>query len=571
MKKSFYLLMMLLGLVVVSCTPLDDIHDEIDNELDSKLAVAQADYVLTEDDYDDLDQSFPNFSSLDDAKTLIPILLSDLYPTYGAGSIINVGFDLYNPLRVNSYEVTSSDYAMIDLSVEYFSGNGEIMDFLEAKYPQAKEGEYVKLTYNILAEEIAYTLSDDDFDFIGDELASEYPTPASSAAQYGNFDRRDDRDAYWNNTMILEALGAVISEEFGDVKGQKYNVTYDIYDGSPGTESMTIQFDGNAYIEVGGTAYELTNDDFDAIGVEFATAYPGPASNAAQYNSFDVRSTSDNYWSDDMLLEAFNFILKQEFSAAADGDKFILTYDIYSGTPGTAVVNLIKDGDDYVIDTEASVSTIQESKVYAYTNDDWDEPYMLPENSYTEEFGQRYSNFDDEEEALMKIGIFLGREFPYAQEGEYKAVGYKFYDGEGTDTEYVNYVFKNGKWMAIPSVTSETLQFGYENGVWVPDNTIKYKLVKADYGIIADALSGMTGFETQIASMERYSNFDRRPGASAYWSDEMIFTAMTAFLNEIVPGAAEGQKYVLTFDIYNGSNTTEEIKLIKENGEWVRF
>ena len=54
MKKSFNLLLMLLGLVVVSCNPMDDIHDEIDAELDNQLAVAEADYVLTEDDYDDL-------------------------------------------------------------------------------------------------------------------------------------------------------------------------------------------------------------------------------------------------------------------------------------------------------------------------------------------------------------------------------------------------------------------------------------------------------------------------------------------------------------------------------------
>ena len=569
MKKSFNLLMLLLGLVVVSCNPLDDIHDEIDNELDNQLAVAEADYVLTEDDYDDLGQNFPNFGSEDDARTLIPTLLSDLYPTYGSGSIINVGFDLYNPLRVNSYAVTSSDYAMVDLTVDYFTDRDEIIDFLDAKYPQVQEGEYVELTYNILAEEIAYSLSADDFDVIGDELGDLYPDPASSAAQYSNFDRRDDRDAYWSNDMIVEALGAVISEEFGDVAGQKYNVSYAIYDGSSGTESMTVQFDGNTYVAVGGMAYDFSDGDYDAVGAEFADTYPGPAGNAAQFGSFDVRSTSDNYWSEDMLLEAINFILKTEYPDAAAGSKFVVSYKIYNGSVGSAITNVVLSGDDYVIDADASVSTIEETTVFAYTNGDWDEPYMLPANSYTEEFGQRFGNFGDEEEALMKIGIFLGREFPYAQEGEYKAVGYRFYNGDATVTEYVNYVFSNGNWNAIPTVTSETLQFGFEDGMWVPDNTIKYTLAGADYGIIADALAGMDGFSTQISSMERYSNFDRRPGASAYWNDEMIVTAMQAFLNEIAPGAAEGQKYVLTFDIYNGTNTTESLSLIKENGEWV--
>ena len=569
MKKSFNLLLLLLGLVVVSCNPMDDIHDEIDNELDNQLAVAEADYVLTEDDYEDLGQSFPNFSSVEDARTLIPSLLSDLYPTYGAGSIINVGFDLYDPLTVTDYEVMASDYAMIELSNNYFSGRGEITDFLEAKYPQAEEGEYVRLTYSILADEKSYALNDDDYDFVGEEFGDTYPGPAGNAAQFGSFDVRESSDNYWSNDMLIEALGAVISENYGTVTGQKYNVSYEVYSGSVEERSMTIQFDGNTYISVGGVAYELTDADYDAIGEEFADAYAGPAGNAARFGSFDVRSSSDNYWSEDMLLEALNFIVMTAYPDAEEGDQFAVSYAIYNGSVSTQVTNLILSGDEYVIDPSASVSTIEETNTFAFTNGEWDDPYMLPENSYTEEFGQSFSNFGDEEEALSKIAIFLGREFPYANEGEYKAVAYQFYNGEETVTEYANFVFEGGDWNAIQSVISDSLQFGYEDGMWVPDNTINYMLGGADYAIIADELAGMEGFATQIASMERYSNFDRRPGASAYWDDDMILTAMVALLNEIAANAAEGQKYVLTFDIYNGSNTTESLSLIKENGEWV--
>ncbi|APU67971.1 hypothetical protein [Christiangramia flava] len=572
MKKTFYYLTMLLGVMAfVGCNPMEDIHDEIDAELDGQLAVADADYTLTEDDYEELGQNFPNFSSLDDAKELIPTLLSDLYPTYGAGSQLNVSFDLYDPLRVEEYTVTSSDYASIDLSNGYFSGMGEIADFLDAKYPQAEEGAYVKLTYMILAEEKSYTLTDADFDLIGEELADEYPDAASSAAQYGNFDRRSDRDAYWSNEMIVKALAIVISEEFGDVKGQKYNVTYDIYDGSSGTESMTVQFDGNAYIAVGGTSYEFDSpEDYDFIGAEFAEAYPGPAGNVAQYHSFDIRSTSANYWSDAMLLEAFNALLMEKYPDATEGTQFEVSYATYSGSVSTNVISLILQGDAYVVDTNASVSTIEETKVFAYTNGSWDEPFMIPDSAYTEEFGQSYSNFDDEDEAFAKIATYLKLNFPYAEEGEMKAVAYKFYDG-GTTTEYANFLFENGSWSVIPSVVTETLKFGYQDGMWVPDNTIKYALGGTDYGIIADALAGNADYATAVASMERYNNFDRRPGASAYWSDEMILEAMNALLDEIAGGAAEGQKYLLTYDIYNGSNTTEDIYLIKQGGEWVLF
>ena len=570
MKNRFQYLMILLGLLIVGCEPMEDIHDEIDAELENRLAVAEADYTLTEDDYDDLELGFPNFNNEDQARELIPVLLSDKYPTYGEGSQINVGFDLYDPLRVEEYTLVDADYELAGLSESYFTGMGEIEDFLDAKYEQAMEGDYVEITYMILAEEIAYSLNADDFDLIGEELADAYPDPASSAAQYSNFDRRSDRDAYWSNDMIAEAIGAVISENFGDVAGQKYNVSYAIYDGSSGTESMTVQFDGNEYVAVGGTNYEFSDADYDMVGDEFADDYPGPAGNAAQFGSFDVRSTSDNYWNDAMLLEAINFILMEQFPAAAEGDKFAVTYLIYNGSVTTNIKNVVLEDGTFVIDEEASVSTIEETTVFAYTNDSWSEPFVIPSEAYTEEFGQRFSNFGDEEEALTTIATYLGLQFPYSQEGDFKAVSYQFYNGEATVTEYANFMYSNGAWMAIPDVISSTLQFGYEDGMWVPDNTINYLLGSADYSIIADALAGNADYATAVASMERYGNFDRRPGASAYWSDEMVLEAMVALLNEIAPNAEVGQKYVLTFDIYNGSNTTESIRLIKnEAGEWV--
>jgi hypothetical protein len=568
MKKFFNLLSMFLALVIVSCNPMEDIHDEIDAELDSQLAVAEADYVLTEDDYEELGQSFPNFSSLEDARTLIPALLSDLYPTYGAGSILNVGFDLYDPLRVTDYEMTASDYALIELDNEYFTGMGEITDFLEAKYPQAEEGSYVRLTYDITADEIVYELDADDYDLIGEELEDVYPDPAPNAAQYNTFEIREDRDSYWSMDMIIEALGVVIEENYGAVAGQLYNITYATYNGSRAEETIKLRFDGNTFAAVDtGVSYELDSDDYQYIAAELSEEYPEATASMAEYGNFEKRTSV--YWEDEMIEEALNILLMREYPDAEDGDMFEVTYDVYDGEDKTETMSMIKSGDEFVINEGASVSTIEATNVFAFTNGDWNEPYMLPADSYTEEFGQSFSNFGDEEEALTKIAIFLGREFPYAEEGEFKAVAYRFYNGEATVTEYANFVLEGGEWSAIPSVISDSLQFGYEDGMWVPDNTINYSLGAADYAIIADALSGNDELSTQIASMERYSNFDRRPGASAYWDDDAILLAMQSLLNEIAPNAEEGQKYVLTFDIYNGSNTTESLSLIKEGGEWV--
>jgi len=565
MKNTFYLLMLFIGVAITGCEPMEDIHNDIDEKISN--VEGSMDYTLQEEDYtDNLGLSFTSFDSEDDARELIPALLSDLYPALGKNSSVNVTFNVYDPIRVEEYVVTATDYEAVGLTENYFSGMVDIVDFLEFQFPQAEEGDYVELTYNTLADEEVYMLTDADFSLIGDEFEDDYPNPASSAGEYGNFERRETNDAYWSNEMILEAINEVLLENIDGVEGQKYNVSYDIYNGSAGTESMTVQFNGNAYVAVGGTPYELTTDDYDLAGAELAEAYPDPAGNAAQYHSFAIDEDSDDYWSMDMILEAFNIVLKENFPDAVDGDKFEVSYDVYSGGVSTKLQAVILQDGTYVIDESAAVSTIEETKVFAFTNNSWNTPLILEEEDYAE-MGQSYPNFDDEDEAIYKLAIFLENRFPYAQDGDFVALGYDFYSGE-TTREYANFVFEDGEFIYIPSVVESSLQFGNDGTQWVPDNTIRYSLSGADYGIIASALEDDYG--NPVESMENYSNFDRREGNSAYWSDEMLLEAMQALLNEIAPNAEVGQQYVLTFDIYNGTNTTESLSLIKdESGTWV--
>jgi hypothetical protein len=566
--------MTFVGLALTGCEPMEEIHNEIDAELDNQLAVADADYVLTEDDYEDLGQSFPNFSSVADARTLIPSLLSDLYPTYGAGSIINVEFDLYDPIRVEDYTVTDEDYNNFGLSNNYFTSASIVGDFLEGKFDTAEEGSYVEVTYDVVATDIEYELTDDDFALIGEQLGDVYPDPASSAAQFENFDRRETRDAYWSDDMIYEAVEIVLLDQLNGVAGQTYKVSYPIYTGSSGEESVTVVFDGNSYSEFmttpPGEDYEVSETDIDLIvtGLSDDSEFDDAVSNLDRFGNFNRQLGSDSYWSDSMLAEAFTIALNANFPDAEDGKVYIVQYSFFDGSGGTGSLAVVKNGDVYEIAT--TVSTISETTVFAYTNGYWNQPLSLEGVDYTE-MGQSFPNFSDNEEALYKIGIFLGLEFPYAEAGDMMAVEYNFYGGSdvGTYKRYANFVFEDRQWNAVPSVISNSLQFGYEDGMWVPDNTINRILSGDDYSIIAGELSSNADLSTQISSMERYSNFDRRPGASAYWSDANILLAMQTLLEEIAPNAEEGQKYVLTFDIYNGSNTTESLSLIKENGEWV--
>lgn len=564
MKKLVYLFIIFIGLAITSCEPMEDIHEEIDAEL-TEGVVGSVDYVLTEENYEDLDLPFGSFDSAEDAGALIPALLTSEFPVWGSGSLVNVSYNLYDPIRVEEYTVTSSDYNAMNLPGDYFSNTSEIVDFLETQYPQAENGEYVELTYSTIADEIQYEINADDFDLIGDELGVEYPTPASSAANFSNFDRREGNAAYWSNEMILEAINVVLPDNFDGVEGQTYRISYSIYDGSPGTENMTVLFNGNAYVAIGGSSYEISAADFDFIGEELGDIYPTPASSAAQYSNFDRRDSNNAYWSEEMILEALNILLAENNPGAVEGDRFEVSYAIYDGAAGTEMMAVILQNGAYVVDEEAVVSTIEETTVYAYANGDWDVPFNLEAEDYTE-MGQSYPNFDNEDEAIYKLEIFLGSEFPYAEEGDFVALAYDFFSG-GTSTRYANFIFENGDWNYIPSTIEQTIQFGHNGETWEPDNTISRTLSAADFEFIGDALIDV--YPGPADSAGYYGNFDRRSGNENYWSEEMLLEAFNLFLDELDPNAEEGQRYVLSYAVYTGSAGTESMSLVKEGGEWI--
>jgi len=565
MKKLLILFLGVVALMSVSCEPMDDIYDNIDTSIKVE---GTADLVLSEDDYSTLNVTDNKFSTLDEAKALIPALLKQKYPAFTEKSLATVYFNVNNPTSVEEYTVVAADYSASGLSNEYATGMSDVEMLLETKFPEAAVGDFVKLTYSIIADEILYTLVDpDDFLLIQEKLGAKYPDPTYSAANYGNIERRDSKDAYWTDDMILEALNVVLSDRYDDVEGQKYNVSYAIYDGNAGSESMTVQFDGNAYIAVGGMAYEITSDDYSYIGTELGDTYPGPAGNAAQYKSFDIRTSGDNIWSEDMITEAVNAVLMSHYPDAENGAKFEITYTSYNGSATAVVVQsyILTDG-SYVVDNNASVSTIETTQVYSFANGSWFQPLTLDAEDYTA-MGQSHPNFDNVDELAHKIAILLNNKYPYAEAGDYKAVSYAFYtSGSGTATRYSNFVFQNESFKYISDVKETSLQFGYDGVDWVPDNTIQYSFITADYSLIASELLG--AYPAQAGNLESYGNFNRG-GGSTSWDDDMMLEGINIVLDNVNPNAEVGQKYIISYVIYAGGYSTESVSVIKtEEGSW---
>ena len=156
MKKIIYLLT-IVGLLFTGCDPIEDINNEIDGR--DNPVVGSADYTLTDEDYEELELGFGSFSSIDDAKTMLPPFLADKYTFWGEGSAVNVGFNLYQGSAdgvsdytgSDVYSLTNADYAATGSDAFGFYPNvnptDEIPAILATQIVGATDGQIVLATY----------------------------------------------------------------------------------------------------------------------------------------------------------------------------------------------------------------------------------------------------------------------------------------------------------------------------------------------------------------------------------------------------------------------------------------
>ena len=375
MKKIIFYLM-ILGIAVTGCNPLDDIYDDID--ANESVIVGDVVYTLTEDDYDALEKSFGNFDDEEEAKVLIPGLLDEKYPVWGLGSSAVVTFDLYAPKREERslirYTVTIEDYDANPETERFnnFDDEDQIIDFLNVKYPSPADRTLVSLTYaffdggvNTLNNGFLYI--NDGWEMILGFTDDEYEAMGEG---FPNFSSEDEAIA--KIPIFLKDKFKFETKEAGDIEAIMYKlfttdvddldgdgrvddrttysyVKYFVFDGANWSEyndviSSTIQFghDGSTWVPDNTIKYALTTDDVAFISNALIETYPGPADNVGFFGSFDRRSGSGNFWNDDMLLEAFNLLLDNNNPSAEEGQKYVLTFVVFTGSVGTETKSVIK-------------------------------------------------------------------------------------------------------------------------------------------------------------------------------------------------------------------------------------
>ncbi|MDY0781329.1 hypothetical protein [Tenacibaculum sp. IB213877] len=347
---------------------------------------------------------------------------------------------------------------------------------------------------------------------------------------------------------------------------------------------------------VGSFEYKLTDDDYEALELNYG-----------------------NFNSEDDAKEILPEFLLEKYSLYGEGSDATITFNIYEPkfTERSLKVYEVTDQDytdnghtygnfDSFTDIssfldvkypdaphrmlvsltykyyDGSVSTLENG--FIKINDTWEMVSGITDDEYFA-MGESYTNFSDEDEALVKIPVYLNDKFKYEpkEDGDIEGVMYKLYvkdtedideDGSVDDNAVYSFiayfVYDGMNWSQYTNEVEGAVKFAHNGTTWVPDNTIRHTLSGADFAFIGDAFANESGYEDAASSAARYGNFDRRDGEAAYWSDEMILNAISKLIDESLnPSAEEGQKYVITYAIYDGNSGEEVISIIKENGLWI--
>ncbi len=539
--KKIFLLLTVFSLVFASCDPLGDINDEIDAEANNAI-VGSVDYTLVSDDYDGLGLEKSYFNDLATAKTMIPNFLADKYPVWGDKSSVLVGYELKagtdieevaNFTTAGRYTLANADYPDAINNAIGFYENENPKDFIPAilanSIASPTEGQIIRTKHKqYVGTTVLGTASFVEYAFAGslegwaitDVVGAQGWTSESGYVQGNGYAGGRHANEDWLISPEID-LAAVTSAKFQINQAIKYASDFSL---------LKILVSKN-----------YTGDQTTATWDEITLATGPNAGNSAM-------TLSEDYDFSAYDGETIHIAFKYESTATDAGRWRIESLKLKApGVEGT---------------------TVTREAFYMYSSGNWDlvdKAFYLNAEDYDsmgESSGQpgRYNNFSSSTPPNNYIPTFLSSKFPFAQEEDNIFIYYKYYES-GTSVKGNKFTFTNGMW--TPHQTK--LQFGYEVNKWVPDNTIKHTLTRganSDYDYLASVLTG-TEYAGLIGNLSNYDDFDYN------WSEDQILYSLGLLADHINPSAAEGQKYLFSYIVYDSGEQERSKWIKKEGGNWV--
>ena len=192
------------------------------------------------------------------------------------------------------------------------------------------------------------------------------------------------------------------------------------------------------------------------------------------------------------------------------------------------------------------------AEVVGYTSD----AVEVTDEIYEATGNGQYKNFYRVENALEDLT-------DYALEQGVAPITYAAEVYQNFLDEYVVYIYNGNNWEIRQSVIEVSEELNYSlneeditQSYWWADPAVKITLSAADYD------------SNDLTS--RYNNFDLRSGQTP-GTDRARLVEMIGEMLDTNYDAMEDQQYLVTYAYYDGSNGTEQIRLIKEDGIWYEY
>lgn len=545
--KRILIFLTVLGVAFTGCNPNEDIYKVIDAQ--ENAIAGEASYTLTSEDYDELELNFGSFSSEDDAKSMLPSFLEGLFPTWGNGSAVTVGYKLYigNAEGVSDYsgadiyQLSNADYALTGSDAFGFypnvDANDEIPAVLDAAITGAADGDIILAKYEQYFEDPE----------VG--LANVYQ--ASFPANFGDFENIDVLGAEGWTSQSGYAQGSGFNG--GALANEDWLISPEI----DLTGITNLKFQINQEIDFLGdpSLFDvLISTDYTTGGDPMAATWTAVSFDKTMFGSMSLSEDIDFPYGGATIHVALKYSSTDSDSPRWRVESFAIKTIGVTGSTDRKGTHFVYDGGEWEV----------ADGVYFLSTSDFD--------SMGEEFGQpgRFNNFGSSTPAEDYLPTFLSLTAPWAygqEEDEIIMVYDYFSSSSGAQIRGNRYTFTNGAWEPHVSTIDTSLQFGHDGNTWVPDNTIRYTFTGADVQFISNEFIEI--YPGPADNVGFFGSFDRRSGSSNFWSDEMLLEAFNALLESGGFVTDNEQKYVLTFVIYNGSTTNETKSVIKLDGEWV--
>ncbi len=590
--KKIFLLLTVFSMVFASCEPLEDIHNAIDAK--ETVIVGDANYTLTDDDYSDLGLNYGSFSSIDDVKTDIPPFLADMYPAWGKSSTVNLSYKLYigNAFSVDNYSLVQADYTTSGSSLLGFESTAtpadhlvnilttnisspEEGDYASAQYYQFTGGAYTvtptvsleeNLDYGTTAGDLTtisaggwahHSGSDNQLMYAAENLTmAGYPTSNVGGSLALSSSGSEDVNIALSSIITTNMVYTSALVKLSTVSGGTYFLHLMEEDGSYSYSARVgAKDDGSGKILFGIGAssstltYGTTSYDLDTTYL-LVTSYNIATGVANLHVLSAVASTEPSTPEATNTGNAGNSANRIGIRQGGGGPTALIDGIRVSNTWSSIMSNAVL-ADEVVGNKESYTAN------YTFSGGAWSLPttgyYAITDTDFAD---MGISNFGSSTSADDYLPTFLNIKFPYAKVGDELQVLYKYVSSSSGPQTRGNSFTKTGNntWDTYKSTIDKTTGFGHDGTVWVIDNTIKYTLTAADYTLVGNG---------------NYGNFDVRTGRDEETEASRIAKINTILLNNF-PNDAEGQKYIVSYNIYNGAAGVWQLAVIKTGGAYVK-